>query len=221
MLPEHYKMACRHLSGFRHVFPALGAHPLRCSEAESQLSTFLSLAKATQFVGEIGLDGSAEGRATLARQKSLFHRALGAIEPGCFVTVHSRNAWREALDIIAEVGVGPLCFHYFTGGPAAAAAVVGAGHFISANHKMVQANGRHREMVKTLPRDRILVESDAPFTGGADPVPMVRMVYEFLSEAWGVEMSEVEASIERNFQSCRTRAEFGPRTLFQDTPKGA
>lgn len=206
MIPEHYQHACQHLEGFAHVIPALGSHPLRCIEAESQLGRFRTLAKTARFIGEIGVDGSSEGKPTLERQKRLFREVLRSIQPDSFVTVHSRNAWQETLEIVSEVGLGPLCFHYFTGGASAAERVIGAGHFISVNHKMTQSTGRHREFVRALPRDRVLVESDAPFTGGMDPVSQIRKVYNFLSECWGFSLEKAEVQVENNFAACRTGA---------------
>jgi TatD DNase family protein len=204
MLPEHFKQARHHLSGFRNVVPALGAHPIRCRDAERQVSQFCAEAKSTAYIGEIGLDGSYEGKATLAKQKVMFRTILGAIQLGSFVTIHSRGAWKETWEMVEEAKIGPVCFHYFTGGSAAAETVVRSGHFLSINHKMVSADSRHCEWVRALPVNRVLVESDAPFTGNGDPVKQVLSVYDFLSDSWKIDRHQVEAQVETNFQMCRT-----------------
>lgn len=206
MLPSHFEMARRHLNTFQRVIPALGLHPLRAREAQArgEIHDFKKLAAAAGFIGEIGIDGSAEGKATLALQKELFGQAICSIQPGAFVTVHSRAAWSETLELLRIHRLGPICFHYFTGGIEGTKAVLAEGHFLSVNHRMIAPESRHRQVAAGLPRERVLVETDAPFLGNTNPVAQLEKVYGFFAEVWQADLTRTKELIRQNFLRCRT-----------------
>ncbi len=203
MLPSHFEMAQRHLTAFRRTTPALGLHPLRSREGHREIQRFKNLARSAEFIGEIGIDGSPQGRPTLEAQKDNFAEVVASIQRGAFVTVHSRGAWRETLEGLKVARVGPVCFHYFIGGAEAAKTVLADGHYLSINHRMVASESRHRAMVAALPRDRVLPETDGPFLGAA-PIRQLESVYRFLGQAWNLDSLETRELIRQNFARCRT-----------------
>ena len=201
MLPSHYKMGKRHLATLGHVHEAIGLHPLRASEAQSEIDEFLRLAKSCEFIGEVGLDFSRQGRIAKNLQIEMFSMIAQSFSGGKFVSVHSRDAFWETMNILEEKKIRPVCFHYFTGGVAAAKKIAESGHFFSFNQRMLK--GRHRNLVKELPHERILVESDGPFLTSS-PINAVRVVYEQIADIWEMDISRVEALISSNFSNCRT-----------------
>jgi TatD DNase family protein len=204
MLPSQFELARRHLIPFKRVIPGLGLHPLRVREAQREIHLFQKLAAGAKFIGEIGIDGSAEGKATLALQKELFAEAISSIQPDTFVTVHSRGAWRETLELLTTHGRGPVCFHYFTGGMDGSKTLLAAGHYLSVNYRMIASDSRHRLVVAGLPRERVLVETDAPFLSRNDPVAQLKTVYDFFAGAWQIEVTRAQEQIRQNFLRCRT-----------------
>lgn len=203
-LPEHYELARRHLGSFPRVIPSLGMHPLHASRAFAQLNQFRALARTARFIGEVGLDGSGEGKSSLPLQTEVFREVVSSVRAGCFVTVHSRDAWQETAGILDEKKVGPVCFHYFTGGPSAAETLAGMGHYFSVNHRMIEPSSRHREMVRQLPRNRILVESDAPFLGQISILRDLKTVYAHLATIWNIDVGQAIEQVRSNFENCRT-----------------
>jgi len=201
MLPSHYQMALPYLKPFRDVRPALGLHPLRVTEGYKEITLFADISRSVEFIGEIGLDLSTEGRKTKEEQLSVLRTILPAIRNGKFVTVHSRNAHQEVDNLLDEYHVGPVCFHYFIGGPNAAAELAAKGHYFSVNNRMMK--NRHRSILDTVPRDRILVESDGPFLT-KQPLAMIENVYDELSGIWHTDKFETEELIALNFSRCRT-----------------
>jgi TatD DNase family protein len=179
-------------------------HPLHASKALAQLERFRALAGTVRFIGEVGLDGSPEGKASLSLQTRVFEEVASTIQPGSFVTVHSRNAWRETLRILSSSGVGPVCFHYFTGGAAAAETLEASGHYFSVNRRMVESSSRHVEMVRQLPRHRVIVESDAPFLGETMILRDLELVYSRLASFWNVAVPQAIEQVRSNFAKCRT-----------------
>jgi len=202
MLPSHYHAALPHLQSFQGIYPALGMHPLRANEGQKEIGCFLNLAKTVAYIGEIGLDLSAEGLKTEKRQLTNLRQILPSVRHGKFVSVHSRDAHVELSLLLDEYSVGPVCFHYFTGNLDAASRIVGKGHFFSINHRML--TNKHLETINALPKTKILVETDGPFLTKR-PLTMVRKMYDYLCESWGVSMNEVQAQLQANFEACRTQ----------------
>ena len=121
-----------------------------------------------------------------------------------FVTVHSRNAWQETFQTLSEHGLGPVCFHYFTAGAAAAETVAAKGHYFSVNRRMLNPTGRHAEVVGRMPRHRVLVESDPPFLGERTILQDLDAVYRHLAALGQVELDQAIQQIRINFAQCRT-----------------
>ena len=201
MLPSHYRFGLPHLAELARVHAALGLHPLRVTEGERELEDFISLSKASKFIGEIGLDFSAEGRSTRSRQVEILDRILPSVKGRKFVTVHSREAAPTLLQMLTEKKIGSVCFHYFTAGPTAAIHAVAAGHFFSFNRRMLK--GRHSNLLDVVPRNRVLVESDGPFLTKA-PITAIQDAYSLIAEHWKVPLSETVEIIAQNFMACRT-----------------
>ena len=201
MLPSHYRLGLPHLNSFTKVHASLGMHPLRVSEGKNEVDAFTALSRECEFIGEIGLDFSKEGKPTKEIQIEVLLRIVNSFRGGKFVSVHSRGAAREVLNIFNEYNTGPVCFHYFTGGHEVASEAVNCGHYFSFNRRMLK--GKHKALLDIIPRDRVLVESDAPFLSKA-PISATKEAYLIIGEYWETSLSETERTISRNFQNCRT-----------------
>lgn len=201
MLPSHFQAALPHLVSFKQVIPALGMHPMRAKEAFYEISLFEKLVNTTNFIGEIGLDMSSDGRKTFHLQLEILKAIFPVIGRGKFITVHSRNAHDELLTLLDDYKICPVCFHYFTGGPEAARRLVAKGHFVSVNYKMM--TGLHAEMVCSLPRDRLIIETDGPFLT-KNPVAIIDKTYHELGRILNMTNEEIEALVWSNFYKCRT-----------------
>jgi len=200
--PSHYELGKPHLSHFRHVRLALGLHPLATNAQKRELPLFLSLVESAAFVGEIGLDFSAEGRATMELQVQTFRKIAEALhQRKRFITIHSRRAETTALEILSEFDVGPVVFHWFTGSRSVLIKIVEAGHYFSVNPAMTRSKSG-RLLVGEVPADRLLTETDGPHVKvsgkPADP-RCVNEVVDWFSKNWRVASSEAERLIQRNF----------------------
>lgn len=201
MLPSHYHLGLPHLKNFEAVHAALGMHPLRAKEGRDEIDEFISFSKNCDFIGEIGLDFSREGKATKEIQIDVLIRIIDAIKGKKFVSVHSRGAARELLDILDTHKTGAVCFHYFTGGPVLAATAVKGGHFFSFNQRML--DGKHKALLDTIPRERVLVESDGPFLSKS-PIAATETAYSKIAETWNLSLADTVRTISKNFSNCRT-----------------
>lgn len=201
MLPCHYSLGVPHLKHFSRIHASLGMHPLRVTEGKREVDAFNSLSKGCEFIGEIGLDFSKEGKATRDLQIEVLLGITSSIRGGKFVSVHSRCAAQKVLEIFDDFETGPVCFHYFTDGQSVASEAVNGGHYFSFNRRML--NGKHRALLDIIPRNRVLVESDAPFLSKA-PISAAKATYSMIAEHWDIPFPEAVRTISRNFINCRT-----------------
>lgn len=150
------------------VIPAIGLHPELADKRHAEIALVEQLMPETPFVGEIGLDGSPPHRNTLPIQKEVFSRALQSAQRlgARVLTIHSRRAGREVLASLAEhttaVRVLPI-LHWFSDSVATAIEAARFGCYFSINHRMLAAD-TGVSLIKSLPADRLLTETDAPFT---------------------------------------------------------
>jgi TatD DNase family protein len=148
------------------VFPAPGYHPWNIREAEIDANLDLIRANMHQAVavGEVGLDYHKRVRA--AADKELQKRVLREIlqiakdldKPAL---VHSRYAWRDALDLVLEARLEKAVFHWFTGPSSVLRDIIASGYYISAT-PAVEYHEEHRRAVREAPLGKLLLETDCP-----------------------------------------------------------
>jgi TatD DNase family protein len=149
-----------------HPMAARGAFPWQESiDIERELDLFVELAPGAPWIGEVGLDSSPEGAPVRELQDRILATVLSA--PGVsdrFITVHSRYAIEDVLSALTRAGATRAAIHGngFTGGVTEIEAVLDAGFSFSLVPSMFYEE-RGRAVIESVPRDRMLVESDAPF----------------------------------------------------------
>ncbi|MCB9595091.1 MAG: TatD family hydrolase [Sandaracinaceae bacterium] len=156
-------------------------------------------------IGEIGLDGYWVPEALWDAQEAAF-RALVAIamEADKAIIIHTRKRERRALEVLLEMGAKRVDWHCFGGRVKLARQIAEHGHWLS-----IPANARRNEaftrMLQTLPRDKVLLETDCPYLGpepGVDNEPAtVAGTARFAAELWGCTPEEARAQLEANFET--------------------
>jgi TatD DNase family protein len=148
------------------VYPALGWHPwyIREADIEANLAFIDAHIEAAIAVGEVGLDYHKRVRA--AAGKDLQKRVLGEIlgiakAHGKPALIHSRYAWRDALDAVAAAGLEKAVFHWYTGTSGVLRDIVAHGYYVSVT-PAVAYHEEHRRAVKETPPERLLLETDSP-----------------------------------------------------------
>jgi len=166
--PRAWTQNSRWTAGSRYVHAALGLHPELAVERHAETALLEQLMAETNFVGEIGLDGSAPHRANLPAQRSVFTRVIREAERlgGRVLSIHSRRAAKEVVECLtansSAARVLPI-LHWFSDSAAIAQQAVRAGCYFSVNPRMLEgASGLL--LVRAIPADRLLTETDAPFT---------------------------------------------------------
>ncbi len=197
-------------SEYPDVWATVGVHPHdAASVTEEDYAELLKLGKHPKVVavGEVGLDYY-RNLSPEERQKEVFRDMLTlARELDLPLIIHTRAAGEDTLAVLREaLREGPLrgVFHCFSGDVEMARQVLGLGFYISFCGNLTFKNSRAPEVLKEVPLERLLLETDSPFLA---PVPYrgkrnepayVRLTARKIAEVKGVPVSEVSAVTTRN-----------------------
>lgn len=178
----------------------------RLDEAIAEIDALASRER-VRAIGETGLDFFRTGEDGRPAQFEAFeaHIAL-AKKHGIAMQIHDRDAHREVLDTLARVGAPErTVFHCFSGGEEMAREAADAGYWVSFAGNITFKNAQNlRDALAVTPRERILVETDAPFL---TPVPyrgrpnapyLVPVTVRFMAAELGVDLDELCAQIAEN-----------------------
>ena len=187
-------------------FPAIGVYPeniLNTDLNEAVLFLRENLEKCVAL-GEVGLDYSCK----MAKPKDIRKRMreyLGQLLelaseidlPAC---VHSKSAYKDALDIVLAADVKAV-FHWYDGPIHSLKEILDAGFYVSATPAVEYSKGVQAVM-REAPIERILVETDSAFfmrSLGRDitPLDVVRVV-DALADLKGIDPVEVARVTTRN-----------------------
>lgn len=199
------------------VWSTVGFHPhLAASISDQDLLKFRVLLKNQKVVaiGEIGLDYYYEKQPRNI-QKEVFDQMLSlALETDLPVIIHNRDSDEDLIEILSRElnrGLRGL-IHCYTGSLEAARVLLEFGFFISFSGIITFKNAESlRDVVREIPLDRILVETDAPYL---TPVPMrgkrnepayVLHTAEAVARIKGLDLKEFQETVMGNAKKLFTR----------------
>ena len=213
---------------------AVGVHPHHAGEfgadpdaAARLLESRLDSIPGVRAVGEIGLDYHYDFSPRDVQQAVFRAQLRVARERGLPVVIHTREAEADTLAIIGEgpsaasaasassvssaasaasaASVKGGVFHCFSGDTAAAARALATGYYVSIPGIVSFPKAAElREAVKTIPLERLLIETDSPYLA---PVPYrgkrnepayVARVAEVVAEVRGTATAELAAIVADN-----------------------
>lgn len=168
-------------------------------------------------IGETGLDYYYE-HSPRDDQKRNFHAHIEAARSSRLpLIVHARDADEDTADILeqeAAQGDYPGLIHCFTAGPELARRALDLGFYISISGIATFKNASDlRDVIRFIPLDRLLVETDAPFLA---PVPFrgrrnepgfVKHTAEMVADIKQTNYEEIAAVTTDNFFTLFTKAE--------------
>lgn len=155
-----------------YVYAALGLHPELAGDRHREIVLLEQYMQESRIIGEIGLDGSPRHSRSWSAQMDVFVRSLKCAQclGGRVVSIHSRGAATEVVKCLEEHTtpdrVLPI-LHWFSGPIGTGHRAVSLGGYFSINGRMLD-HEKGLALVRSLPEDRLLTETDGPFTSMGD-----------------------------------------------------
>ncbi|TPO13753.1 Qat anti-phage system TatD family nuclease QatD [Mesorhizobium sp. B1-1-5] len=204
--PKAFRQNQKLAKGKEFVRVALGLHPHLADARWNELALFEALLPETRYVGEIGLDAGPRFYRSMEKQTEVFRQILQlcATRGGKVLSIHAVRATAQILDHLEELfprSAGRVVFHWFSGTITEARRAAAFGCYFSVNQAMFR-NGRGQELVRSLPLDRILTETDGPFVEVGDkPVNPgdVAQAVKLIAAAMELETETLRRQVVSNF----------------------
>ena len=111
------------------------------------------------------MDNQNKTTADYSIQKEIFKKILAvcADKKDKILTIHSRKASTDVISMIGNNFPGKVILHWYSGGIKELETALKNGFYFSVNYPMTISESGKR-IIERLPNDRILLESDGPFT---------------------------------------------------------
>src|SRR3546814_3622945 len=198
---------------YEDVFCTVGTHPHEAGEeTEVTADRLVELAQSSPKVvgiGECGLDYYYDNSPREAQAAGFRAHIEAARRTGLPVIVHTRDADEDTWRILSEAHAqGPFTgvLHCFSSGRELAMRAVGLGMYVSLSGILAFKKSEElRGIVADLPRDRLLVETDAPYLapppyrGKRNEPAYVVHTHQVLAETLGLGVAESAALTTNNF----------------------
>lgn len=199
------------------TFSYAGIHPLHSKNTNENLDEIFKLNNPRLIgIGECGLDYYRLEYSDKDTQKRIFKKQLDLQGKRYFI--HSRDSHRDLLEILSDYSVNGVV-HSFTGTVEESKDLIKKGYFIGINGCSLKSE-EGLEVVRNLPLEHILVETDSPYCkirasyAGYKYVKTIynlpkilkkrnepsclRQVVEVIGEIKGMNVEEMERILEEN-----------------------
>jgi TatD DNase family protein len=200
---------------FASVWCSVGTHPHGAHEeldvTAEQLAE-LSRHPRCVAIGEAGLDYHYDKSPRAAQAQGLRTHIAAARMTQLPLVIHARQADEDMIAILREEtgkGAFPAILHCFTAGEALALAGVELGFYVSFSGILTfKTSEELRRIARLLPRDRLLVETDAPylapvpFRGKRNEPSYVIETAKTLADAIGEDFDEIARITTENARRC-------------------
>lgn len=197
---------------FESVFAAVGVHPNSSSGWEDgwiEVVRDLSAHEKVVAIGEIGLDYFRDAAPSAVQRRAFRQQLELAAQVNLPVIVHNRQADADVLRLLAHSSLAnkerPGVLHSFSSSQRIAERALEMGYYLGFTGPVTyKKSDELRAIVKSVPGDRMLVETDAPFLapqkhrGKRNEPAHVRLVAEQIAETRELDFGEVAEATRSN-----------------------
>ena len=194
---------------YDNIYYTLGIHPENLTLEFNKLHDIISnniTDKKFIGIGEIGLDYHYSKKEKEEQIKLLDYQLSLAEELNLPVVIHSRDATMDTIDVLKRHNCRGV-IHCFSGSLETAKIYLKMGYYIGVGGVLTFKNANIKDVIKEIPLDRILLETDSPYLA---PVPFrgqrnepknILAIAEFLADLKGISLEEVMEITENNIKN--------------------
>ncbi len=199
-LPSQFEETFKYVEPLNYIYPSLGFHCLESDyKLDKEKEIFLNNMDKTKYIGEIGLDFSKRSMISKEEQIDLFEFILKNINANEHIlNLHSTYAEDKVLELIVKYDIKKCIFHWYTGKIGVLNKILEYGYYFSINEAMCKSK-KGQNIIAKLPKDRILVETDAPFIKEILPYKN-NYTYLYLSKVFKLDIDETISKVYNNFK---------------------
>lgn len=159
-LPALYEKELQYMSPYIRI--GLGFHPELVREYKKYIPLMWKKMNEARYIGEVGLDFT--DSSSKVDQLDFFSELVDRCryDQNKIMSIHSRKAEKEVLDILGDNFAFKAIFHWFSGSMEHLKDAVKKGCYFSINANMVNSK-RFEAIMKVVPANRVLLETDSPF----------------------------------------------------------
>ena len=183
------------------LYAAVGVHPSEVGEmSDEDLDKLEEMTKNEKVVaiGEIGLDYHYDEPLPEVQKEWFIKQLKLAKKLNMPYIIHDRDAHKDVIDILKEVGYFNGVMHCFSGSVEMAKIVLDLGLYVSIAGQVTFKNApKVKEVAKMVPEDRLLIETDSPYLtpephrGERNNSAYVKFTCEKIAELKGISAEEL------------------------------
>lgn len=186
------------------VLPTFGVHPWNAPEYADRLDDLSEAIESSPMLGEIGLDHYfVKDTSTYPAQRTVLEFFLGAArEQGKTVTLHTKGAEREILELLDQYDLPRVIVHWYSGPLHIFREMMARGMYFTVGIEVL-----HSEQIKIIaqeiPTKKLLTETDNPggpktFTGQPGMPTLMQDVVQGVAEARGTTAESIIQTVQAN-----------------------
>ena len=202
--PKAWEITNKICSINKKIKTALGFHPQVVNQRYKEIELFDELFPKVEYIGEIGLDGSYEYKESFEKQLSIFRHIMEKVRYNCgrIMSIHSKNATSITLEELKKTEGIPI-LHWFSGNKNELAEAIRQDCWFSIGLPMVLSK-KGQSIISEIPKEKLLTETDAPFTNYKKKNLMpwdVELLFPELSRILNISINETKELIISNFNT--------------------
>ncbi len=194
------------------IWATVGIHPHDASKvSRGYLKALEELAESPRVlaIGEIGLDYHRDRSPRDIQQKIFREQLKLAQKINKPVIIHCREAYKDLTEILMQEDIERIggVLHCYSGDESFARQSLDLGLYISIAGPVTYPNAHQlREVVKMLPTERLLIETDAPFLapqpyrGKRNEPSFIQSTYEKVAGLKNISVKELQVICRENLQ---------------------
>lgn len=199
-------------NSYENISLAIGIHPWYCDKLSSswleKLENIL-IADIDISVGEIGLDFKLCTVDETVQIETFKSQLSLAKKHNRICSIHNINRWDLLFNILDEGAIPAkgAILHSFNGSLEVANRLINLGFYISISTNIIGASKKIKDVVKNLPLDRLLIETDSPYQVPISWVEnksspnYINRVYQEIADIKSISIDKLSKAVEENFRS--------------------